>query len=95
MLKEQTLLDYLLCWGYNPEDYLDTIDNIETAIADKKYFDEHPEKADEEEASFIDDDIETLEEKLKSIRENWKPEKEPNMDEEIDRIKKWVAEKET
>ena len=33
-------------------------------------------------------------EELKDMREDWKPEKEPNMDEEIDLIKKWVKERE-
>ena len=28
------------------------------------------------------------------MREDWKPEKEPNMDEEIELIKKWVKERE-
>ena len=33
-------------------------------------------------------------EELKDMREDWKPEKEPNMDEEIELIKKWVKERE-
>mgnify|MGYP000214179619 CR=1 FL=1 len=32
--------------------------------------------------------------KLHDMRENWEPETEPNMGEEIERIKKWVEEKE-
>ena len=91
--EEQTLLNHLLCWGYEPEDYLDTLDNIETAQEEKKYLKEHPEEADEE-AQYIDDDIADWEEKLKDMRANWKPEKEPNMDEEIELIKKWVSESE-
>lgn len=89
MFPEPTLLNHLLCFGYDPEDYLDLLDNIETAQEDKKYFEEHPEEADEE-AKYIDDDIADWEEKLKDMREGWKPEKEPNMDEEIQLIKKWV-----
>lgn len=33
-------------------------------------------------------------EELNDMREDWKPEKEPNMDEEIELIKKWVKERE-
>ena len=33
-------------------------------------------------------------EELKDMRADWKPEKEPNMDEEIELIKKWVKERE-
>ena len=92
MFPEPTLLNYLLYWGYEPEDYLDTLDNIETAQEEKKYLEEHPEEADEE-AQYIDDDIADWEEELKDMRADWKPEKEPNMDEELEIIKKWVKEK--
>lgn len=94
MFPKPTLLNHLLCWGYDPEEYLDCLDNIETAREEKKYLEEHPEEADEEEASYLDDDIADWEEELKSMREDWKPEKEPNMDEEIELIKKWVKERE-
>ena len=93
MSPEPTLLHHLLSWGYDPEDYLELLDNIETAEEEKKYLEEHPEEADEEEASYLDDDIADWEEELKSMREDWKPENEPNMDEEIERIKKWVTDR--
>lgn len=35
-------------------------------------------------------ELEEHEEELKDMRAGWKPEKEPNMDEEIELIKKWV-----
>ena len=38
--------------------------------------------------------VEEALEELKDMREDWKPEKEPNMDEEIELIKKWVKERE-
>ena len=91
--QKPTLLNHLLCWGYDPEDYLNAMDNIKTAKEEKKYLEEHPEEADEEEASYLDDDIADWEEELKSMREDWKPENEPNMDEEIERIKKWVTDR--
>ena len=39
-------------------------------------------------------DLEEALEELKDMRADWKPEKEPNMDEEIELIKKWVKERE-
>ena len=93
MFPKPTLLNHLLCWGYDLEDYLNAMDNIETAKEEKKYLEEHPEEADEEEASYLDDDIADWEEELNDMREDWKPEKEPNMDEEIELIKKWVKER--
>lgn len=95
MFPEPTLLNHLLCWGYAPENYLNAIDNIEIAKEDKKYLEEHPEEADEEEARYLDDDIADWEEELKSMRENWKPGKEPNMDDEVECIRKRVMDKES
>ena len=39
-------------------------------------------------------DLEEALEELKDMRADWKPEKEPNMNEEIELIKKWVKERE-
>lgn len=91
--KEKTLLNHLLCWGYDPEEYLDCLDNIETATKEKEYLAEHPEEADEE-AQYLDDDIEDWQEELRSMKKNWKPDGEPNMEEELELIKKWVKERE-
>ncbi len=94
MVPEQTLLNHLLCQGYDPEDYLNAMDNIETAMKDKEYLVEHPEEAGEE-AQYLDDDIESWQEELKDMSDDWKPKQEPNMNEEIERIKKWVKERES
>lgn len=93
-MSEETLLKYLIDRGYEPEDYLDTLDNIETAQEEKKYLEEHPEEANEE-AQYIDDDIAEWEEKLRDMRKGWKQEEKPNMDTEIELIRKWVREKES
>lgn len=92
MFPENTLLRHLLECGYEPEEYLELMENIADAEADRKRAEEHPEDYDEEELSFLDDDIEIWEEKLKDMREDWKPKKEPNMTEEIETLKKWVQE---
>lgn len=91
---EPTLLNHLLYWGYDPECYLDALDNIETARKEKEYFVEHPEEADEE-AQYLDDDIKGWQEELKDMRAKWKPEKEPNMESEHEIIKKWIKERES
>ena len=92
-MSEETLLKYLIDRGYEPEDYLDALDYIKTAQEAKKYLEEHPEEADEE-AQYIDDDIAEWEEKLRDMRKGWKQEEKPNMDAEIELIRKWVREKE-
>ena len=93
MFPELTLLSHLLYCGDDPEHYLNTLDNIETAKKEKEYLAEHPEEADEE-AQYLVGDIESWHKELKDMRADWKPEKEPNMDEEIEIIKKWLREKE-
>ena len=92
--SEETLLGYLINRGYEPKDYLDMLDNIETAQEEKKYLEEHPEEANEE-AQYIDDDIAEWEEKLRDMRKGWKQEEKPNMDTEIELIRKWVRKKES
>lgn len=94
MFPEHTLLSRLLFWEDEPEDYLKLVDNLEAAKKKKKYLEEHPDEADDEEVGYLDDDIADWEEKLKEVREDWKPKKEPNMDEEIKLIKNWVKERE-
>lgn len=93
MFPEQTLLNHLLGWGYDPEDYLEYLDNIEAAKEEKKYLEEHPEEADGEDTSYLDDDIAYWQDELRDMRGDWNPDGEPNMDEELERIKKWVKEK--
>ncbi len=78
----------------NQRTILDLLDCIKYAEYDKERAKEVLEEYDEEELSFIDGDIAEWEEKLHDMRENWEPETEPNMGEEIERIKKWVEEKE-
>lgn len=68
------------------------MDNIETARKDKKYLEEHPEEADQEEVSYLDDDIAMWEEKLENMRAGWKTEI-PDMNKELELIQKWIKEK--
>ena len=93
MFPEQTLLSHLLCNGYEPENYLALLNCIKYAEYDKERAKEVPEECDEEELSFIDGDIADWEEKLHDMRADWEPEKKPNMDEEIERIKKWLQDR--
>ena len=128
MFPEPTLLNHLLNFGYEPEHYLDMLENVETIKSDieitkqniaepsdewkdivyHKYNDDRTSyecvpcynSVDEYIASEKEDlesykaDLEEALEELKDMRADWKPEKEPNMDEEIELIKKWVKERE-
>ena len=94
MFPEETLLNHFFVKGYNPEYYLDCMNYIEIAIEEKKYFAEHPEGVDEE-AQYLDDDIADWQEDLESMRADWKPKNEPDMEKELERIRKWVEERES
>ena len=128
MFPEPTLLNHLLNLGYEPEHYLDMLENVETIKSDieitkqniaepsdewkdivyHKYNDDFTsyecvpcyKSVDEYIASEKEDlesykaDLEEALEELKDMRADWKPEKEPNMNEEIELIKKWVKERE-
>ena len=69
MFPKQTLLNHLLCWGYEPKDYLDTLDNIETAQEEKKYLEEHPEEADEETIAKALNDVRDTRVKFRTVTE--------------------------
>lgn len=89
MFQDETLLRHLILWGYDPGEYIDILDNIETAKNDKAYLEEHPEEANEE-AAYIDEDIADWEEDLSCMREGWEPSTKPDMDEQIKIIKDWI-----
>ena len=91
--KEPTLLSHLIGWGYDPEEYLNTLAALEKYKTDKDYFSKYPEEADDQ-AQFLDDEISDLEDELQDMRTNWKPGKEPDMESEIELINNWVSEKE-
>lgn len=92
---DDTLLRHLLCWGYDPEHYLDVLDNIEEAQETKKRALEQPEIYDPEELSYLDDDIADWQEELADMRADWKPDKEPDMDAQVAIIIKWVSERDS
>lgn len=86
MFPEPTLLNHLLNFGYEPEHYLDMLENVETIKSDIEITKQNIAEPSDEWKDIL--------EELKDMRADWKPEKEPNMDEEIELIKKWVKERE-
>ena len=91
---KNTLLHHLLFWGTDPERYLDTWDSLKTVEQDKEEYKKNPEKFDEEEMSFIDDDITFFGGLIQEMTEGWKPETELDMEEQIEIIKEFVKQRE-
>lgn len=95
MFPEPTLLNHLLNLGYEPEHYLDMLENVETIKSDIEITKQNiAEPSEKEDLESYKADLEEALEELKDMRADWKPEKEPNMNEEIELIKKWVKERE-
>jgi len=125
---KQTLLNHLLNSGYEPKQYLKTLQDIESTKKDIESTEKAIKNPNEEwkqivrreyredRISYVEipcynsleeyieqekecleiykEDLKAWTEELNTLIEDWKPEKEPNMDEEIVLIKKWVKEKE-
>lgn len=92
---KQTLLNHLLSWGYEPEDYLEMLDDIKVLQAEKKYVIDHPEEymyPDEEKRS-LREGITDLKAALDSMREDWYPDGKVCMSGEVKRIRRWKEEK--
>ncbi|MCI7130104.1 MAG: hypothetical protein MSA09_06050 [Lachnospiraceae bacterium] len=94
MFPEPTLLNHLLSWGHDPEDYLDAMDGLKEAEKEKEYAIVHPEEYDAGAIEFIDDSIADYRDSLENMRNGWEPHGEPDMEQEIATIREWVTEKE-
>ena len=91
---KNTLLHHLLFWGHDPKNYLGTLDSLVMAQMDMEALVGNPDGYDEEDMSFINDDITYFSERIKEMSEDWKPEIEPDMEEQIEIIKKFVKQRE-
>lgn len=89
---EPTLLNHLLTSGYAPEEYLELIDNIDTAKKEKAYLQEHPDEANEE-AIYLDDDIDSWECELNDMCSGWKHPDDVHMEREYELIREWIDKK--
>ena len=79
---QETLLSYLISKKYDPESYVFLLCNIEEAEKKKRKLLLMPERSRE------------VEEEIEILLSGWEPKLEPNMDEEITRIKTWVKQRE-
>ena len=72
---------------------MNALDGIEEAESDLEDAKEHPENYDEEDLEYLQSDIEEWQEELSRMKEDWHPDQEPDMDEQLQIIKKWIEEK--
>lgn len=91
---ENTMLHHLLFWGHDPKNYLGALDSLVMAQMDMEALVGNPDGYDEEDLSFINDDIAYFRERLKEMTGDWKPDTEPDMEEQLEIIKKFVKQRE-
>lgn len=93
MFPEDTLLRHLLYEGFDPEDYINALDGIKEGENDLQDAQEHPENYDKEDLEYLQSDIEEWQDELARMKADWHPDQEPDMDEQLQIIKKWIEEK--
>ena len=84
---QPTLLAHLISHGYQPEDYLKAMQAIDSAREELKIV------TDEEEIQDLKDDIRYYQDEIKNMEALWNIEN-PDMDEELELVRKWVKERE-
>lgn len=96
MYPEETLLKHFIDEWIDVEDFLDTLDNIKTAEEDIKAYQEKQEAYDEEEISYIKDDLEYWQEQYHDSVDEWlKNHKDADIEKEIEKVRKWLADYES
>ncbi|MCI5702391.1 MAG: hypothetical protein MR265_00130 [Erysipelotrichaceae bacterium] len=89
VIPNDSLLNHLLTFFIEPAEYLDIFNDINLLLKERDYLLEHPEEANEE-AQYIDDDIEVLNDKLINMHSGWRMNSNSNMQNEIELIKKFI-----
>lgn len=93
MFPAKTLLSHLISYRFNPEEYLECLDNIETAEEEKVWVAEHPEEAGEDDMEILDENIREWKEELEEMQSSWEID-EPDLERELSIIQNWANEKE-
>lgn len=98
MFQEDTLLRYLLCdWYYDPKEFIELLENIEDAKGIIENYENNCEEYDEEDLEEIEharEDLRDLNKEYQEIVDSFiKRNPNVNMTEEIEKVKKWVSEK--
>lgn len=95
MCQKETLLMFLLKSGYDVEEFLYLLDNIESAEADLGDYQNNPEKFDEEEIEYAKVDLEDWKEEYHDFIEEYMGKyPEADLAEEIRAVREWFYDKE-
>lgn len=93
MFPEKTLLNHLLNWDYNPEEYFELISELDTFVKETDYLNAHPEEKEPGDIERLTEIITSLGEEIQSMSDGWTPEENMDLSEEIQKVTDWIDEK--
>ena len=93
MFPEKTLLNHLLNWDYDPEEYFELISELDTFVKETDYLNAHPEEKEPGDIERLTEIITSLGEEIQSMSDGWTPEENMDLSEEIQKVADWIDEK--
>ena len=93
MFPEKTLLNHLLNWDYDPEEYFELISELDTFVKETDYLNAHPEEKEPGDTERFAEIIASLRKEIQSMADGWSSAQNLNLPDEIRRIADWIDEK--
>ena len=93
MFPEKTLLNHLLNWDYDPEEYFELISELDTLVKETDYQNTYPEEKEPGDIERLTEIITSLGEEIQSMSDGWTPEENMDLSEEIQKVADWIDEK--
>ena len=93
MFPEKTLLNHLLNWDYDPEEYFELISELDTFVKETDYLNTQPEEKEPGVIERLTEIITSLGEEIQSMSDGWTPEENMDLSEEIQKVADWIDEK--
>ncbi len=85
-----TLLRHLLTNGVDPEEFLNTIDALDSAVKEKEYLFFHPEQCEQDDIPAVEDLICHWEEEIHDCINGWVSEDDSDLLTELQYIAEWI-----
>ena len=93
LFPQKTLLNHLLYWGNDPEEYFELICQLDTAIKETDYLSTHPEEQEPGDIEYFTTMVAECQGVIRSVTDEWEPEEISDLTEEIHRIACWIDQK--
>ena len=87
------MLNHLLNWDYDPEEYFELISELDTFVKETDYLNAHPEEKEPGDTERFAEIIASLRKEIQSMADGWSSAQNLNLPDEIRRIADWIDEK--